>query len=143
LAKESQARLAPMLGKVSLFKGLKDKQLKKIAASGKELVYTPGQVKVEEGAFGVGFYLILEGTVEVRKGKKSLAQLKAGDFFGEMSLFDEQPRSASVSAVTETRCLGITSWSFIGMVKSDPDIAVNMMKEMAVRLRRTDKALAE
>ena len=143
MTKESQARLAPMLGKVSLFKGLKDKQLKTIAASGKELVYTPGQVIVEQGSIGVGFYLILEGTVEVRRGKKTLAELKTGDFFGEMSLFDEQPRSASVLAVTETRCLGITSWSFTGMIRSDTDIAVNMMKEMAVRLRASNKALAE
>ena len=132
-----------MLGNASLFKGLKNKQLKTIAGSGKELTYAPGQVIVEEGSIGVGFFLILEGKVEVRKGKKTLAELGTGDFFGEMSLFDEQPRSASVVAVTGTRCLGITSWSFIGMVKSDPEIAVNMMKVMAARLRLSDKALAE
>jgi len=132
-----------MLGNVSLFKGLKNKQLKTIAGTGKELVYAPGQVIVEEGSIGVGFFLILEGKVQVRKGRKTLAELGTGDFFGEMSLFDEQPRSASVVAVTETRCLGITSWSFIGMVKSDPDIAVNMMKVMAARLRLSNKALAE
>lgn len=132
-----------MLRNVPIFSTLNNKQLKKIASGGKELTYVPGQTIVEEGAMGVGFFLILEGKVRVRKGKKTLAELKAGDFFGEMSLFDEQPRSATAEATVDTKCLGITAWSFIGMVKSNPDIAVNLMKELASRLRVSNKALAE
>ena len=92
---------------------------------------------------GVGFFLILNGQVGVRKGKKTIAELNTGDFFGEMSLFDQQPRSATVEAITDTKCLGITAWSFIGLVKGNPDIAINLMKELAARLRLSDKALAE
>ena len=92
---------------------------------------------------GVGFFLILDGRVRVRKDKKVLAELKSGDFFGEMSLFDEQPRSATVEAMTDTKCLAITAWSFIGMVKSNPDIAVNVMKELAARLRLSNKTLPD
>jgi CRP-like cAMP-binding protein len=143
LKKESQEDLTAMLRNVPIFSTLNNKQLKKIASGGKELTYVPGQTIVEEGAMGVGFFLILEGKVRVRKGKKTLAELKAGDFFGEMSLFDEQPRSATAEATVDTKCLGITAWSFIGMVKSNPDIAVNLMKELASRLRVSNKALAE
>jgi CRP/FNR family transcriptional regulator, cyclic AMP receptor protein len=132
-----------LLRKVPLFSALSPKQLKTVAAGGKDLVFTPGQSIVEEGAAGIGFFLVLDGRVRVRKGKKTLAELKAGDFFGEMSLFDAQPRSATVEALTETRCLGITSWAFMGMIKSDPEIALNLMKELASRLRISDKALAE
>jgi CRP/FNR family cyclic AMP-dependent transcriptional regulator len=143
LTKESQSQLLVMLRNVPLFSGLKEKHLKTVAAGGKELSYPPGKVIVEEGAMGIGFFLILDGKVRVRKGKKTLAELKSGDFFGEMSLFDEKPRSATVEALTDTKCLGITAWSFIGMVRSDPDIAVNLIKELAARLRLSDKALAE
>jgi len=132
-----------MLRKVPLFSTLSSKHLKTIAATGKELSYVPGQEIVQEGSMGVGFFLILDGHVRVRKGKKTLAELKTGDFFGEMSLFDEQPRSATVEATVDTKCLGIAAWSFIGMVKSNPDIAVNLMKELAARLRLSNKALAE
>jgi CRP/FNR family transcriptional regulator/CRP/FNR family cyclic AMP-dependent transcriptional regulator len=132
-----------MLRKVPLFSTLNDKQLKTIAAGGKNRLYSPGQEIVQEGMNGVGFFLVLDGAVRVRKGKKTLAELKTGDFFGEMSLFDEKPRSATVEAVSETRCLGIAAWSFVAMVRSDPDIAVNLMKELAARLRASNKALAE
>ena len=89
-----------MLRKVPLFSTLNGKQLKTIAKSGKELSYAPGQEIIQEGSMGVGFFLILDGHVRVRKGKKTLAELKTGDFFGEMSLFDEQPRSATVEATS-------------------------------------------
>ena len=126
-----------------MFSALSPKQLTTIAAGGKSLLFTPGQPIVEEGSAGIGFYLILEGRVKVRKGKRTLAELKTGDFFGEMSLFDAQPRSATVEAVIDTKCLGITSWAFMAMIRSDPEIAVNLMKELAARLRLSDKALAE
>jgi CRP/FNR family transcriptional regulator, cyclic AMP receptor protein len=132
-----------MLRNVPIFSTLNNKQLKTIASGGKELTYVPGQAIVEEGSMGVGFFLILDGKVRVRKGKKTLAELKVGDFFGEMSLFDEQPRSATVEATADTKCLGISAWSFIGMVKSNPEIAVNLMKELASRLRLSNKALEE
>ncbi|MDA4134368.1 MAG: cyclic nucleotide-binding domain-containing protein [Thaumarchaeota archaeon] len=143
MPRDSHEQVTEMLRKVPLFSMLSGKQLKTIAKSGKDLSYIPGQEIIQEGALGVGFFLILDGHVRVRKGKKTLAELKTGDFFGEMSLFDEQPRSATVEATGDTKCLGITAWSFIGMVKSNPDIAVNLMKEMAVRLRASNKALAE
>jgi len=143
LTKESQEQLVGMLRKVPLFSTLNDKQLKTMAAGGKNMLFSPGQEIVQEGMNGVGFFLILDGSVRVRKGKKTLAELKTGDFFGEMSLFDEKPRSATVEAVSETRCLAVAAWSFIAMVRSDPDIAVNLMKELAARLRASNKALAE
>lgn len=141
MTKESREQVS-LLQKVPLFSSLNTKQLRTIAAGGKELSFTPGQHIVDEGAVGVGFFLVLVGQVRVREGRKTLAELKAGDFFGEMSLFDAQPRSATVEAVTETKCLGISAWAFIGMIKSNPDIAINLMKEMAARLRLSNKGLA-
>jgi CRP/FNR family cyclic AMP-dependent transcriptional regulator len=84
---------------------------------------------------GVGFYLILDGRAEVRKGSRVLATLGRGQFFGEMSLIDEQPRSADVVAVSPTKCWALSSWAFDSIVKSNPEIALLMLKEMVKRLR--------
>lgn len=141
--KEQESVLVAALRKVSIFSKLEDKQLKTIAKGGTVLTYPAGKLIVEEGSPGVGFNLILEGRVKVRKGKKTLAELKDGDFFGEMSLFYDQPRTATVEAVTDTRCLGVTGWALGGMIHAHPDIALGMLKEMAGRLKKTSEAMTE
>lgn len=124
-----------MIGSVPFFGGLDEKKRKAIAAQGKELSYKAGDSIVDEGTMGVGFYLILDGKVEVRKGSNVLATLGKGQFFGEMSLIDEQPRTADVFAVAPTNCWALTSWSFAALVKTNPEIALAMLKEMVKRLR--------
>ncbi len=120
---------------VPFFSGLDQKQLKIMADSGKELSYKSGDTIVEEGTMGVGFYLILDGKVEVRKGSKALAALSKGQFFGEMSLIDEQPRSADVVAVQPTNCFTLSTWVFSALIKQHPELALPMMRELAKRLR--------
>jgi len=126
---------ASLIGSVPFFQGLDEKKRKSIAAQGKEISYKSGDDIVSEGTTGVGFYLILDGKAEVRKGGKVLATLGKGQFFGEMSLIDELPRSADVVAVAPSRCWAITSWAFAGLMKTNPDIAILMLKEMVKRLR--------
>ena len=67
---------------------------------------------VWEGDEGVAFYLIVEGSAEVRRSGKVLSRLGQGNFFGEMTLLDEQPSSADVVAVEPTRCLTFTYGTF-------------------------------
>jgi CRP/FNR family cyclic AMP-dependent transcriptional regulator len=133
---------ASLLGSVPFFSGLDEKKLKTIAAQGKELTYKEGGTIVDEGTMGVGFYLILDGKAEVRKGAKLLATLGKGQFFGEMSIIDEKPRSADVVAVAPTRCWALTSWAFGSLVKSHPEIALMMLKEMVKRLRAAQSSPA-
>ena len=120
---------------VPFFSGLSGKLLKTIARSGKELSFNAGVTIVRQGAMGVGFFLILDGQVEVQKGGKVLAKLSKGQFFGEMSLIDDSPRSADVVAVEPTRCFGLTSWTFSGILKENPEMAMPMLKEVVKRLR--------
>jgi CRP/FNR family cyclic AMP-dependent transcriptional regulator len=143
LSKESEERLAKMIGKVSLFSGLSQKQLKSIGKSGAERKFEPGHVIVKEGETGVGFYLILDGKVEVRKKKKVLSTLSTNDFFGEMGLIDDQPRSADVVALSPTTTFCLSVWSFTGIVVGNPQIAIKMMKVIVARLRTSNKALSE
>jgi len=126
---------ATMLGTVPFFSSLDDKRRKSLASEGKELSYKAGDPIVGEGATGVGFYLILDGKAEVRKADRLLATLGKGEFFGEMSLIDSQPRSADVIAVMPTRCWALSSWAFNGLVKANPEIALVMLKELVKRLR--------
>jgi CRP-like cAMP-binding protein len=124
-----------MIGSVPFFGGLDEKARTSIAAQGKVLSYKAGDPIVDEGTMGVGFYLILDGKAEVRKGTKVLASLGRGQFFGEMSLIDRQPRSADVVAVAPTKCWALTSWAFGALVKRHPNIAMLMLREMVKRLR--------
>lgn len=138
-----EARIAEMIGKVSLFSALKDKQLKSIAKSGKLVRFAEGQPIVKQGDSGVGFYLVLKGAVEVRKGKRVLSKMEEGGFFGEMSLLDHQPRSADVVATAPTECFVFSTWAFTGLLRADPDIGLKVMQELVRRLRSTTAALSE
>jgi CRP-like cAMP-binding protein len=132
-----------MLGSVPFFARLDEKRRKALANDGKELSYKAGDLIVGEGASGVGFYLVLDGKVEVRKGRRAIASLGKGEFFGEMSLIDAQPRSADVIAVTQTRCWALSSWAFDALVKANPDVALVMLKELVKRLRVADSSLID
>jgi len=143
LAKESEKALLEKLHAVPLFSGLKDKQLKSILASGKQQWYPEGRVIVGEGASGVGFYLILEGGVEVKRNGRAVAKLGSGNFFGEMSLLDSNPRSSDVVAVAPTTCLVLSGWDFQALVEAHNEIAMNLLKTLIHRLRESNKALSD
>ena len=123
------------ISSVPFFSGLDKKQLKSVVEGGRERNFKAGDKIVGEGDVGIGFYLILDGKVEVRKGQKAMATLSTGQFFGEMSLIDEERRSADVVAVQPTKCFLLTAWVFSGLVKKHPEIALAMLKELAKRLR--------
>jgi len=124
-----------MIGSVPFFSGLKARDRKKLLAQGKEMSYKAGDTIVAEGTTGVGFFLILDGKAEVRKKGKVLATLSKGQFFGEMSLIDDLPRSADVVAIQPAKCWAITSWSFAALIKVRPELALGMLKEVVKRLR--------
>ena len=127
--------VASMIGSVPFFAGLDAKRRKSVASQGKEMSYKASDNIVTEGTMGVGLYLILEGKAEVRKGSKVLATLGPGQFFGEMSLIDEMPRSADVVAVSPAKCWALSSWAFNSIIKANPDVALMMLKEVVKRLR--------
>ncbi len=132
-----------LLKKVPLFLGFGARHLEAIAKTAKEMDYPAGATILREGEqSNVGFYLILDGQVEVRKGNQVLSRLGAGQFFGEMALLDDQPRSADVVTTAPTKCLVLTRWDFKGLVKTYPDIALSVIQELARRLRDTDRTLS-
>ncbi|HUI86366.1 MAG TPA: cyclic nucleotide-binding domain-containing protein [Nitrososphaerales archaeon] len=125
---------------VPLFSSLNKKQAESLVNSGRERSFKAGEKIVNEGDTGIGFYVILGGKVEVRKGGKLLATLGRGQYFGEMSLIDKEGRSADVVAVEATKCLLITVWVFGALVEKNPKIALGMLRELAARLRAAQKS---
>jgi CRP-like cAMP-binding protein len=137
LTKQSaeEVKLVEMLGRVPLFSGLDRKELKHIAAAGREVSFDKGKKILEEGEPGLALHLVLEGKVEVRRGGKVVATIGPGSFYGEMTVFDDNPRSADVVAVEPTTCFGITNWNFIPVLRYNPSIAIGIIKELVKRLR--------
>jgi CRP/FNR family transcriptional regulator, cyclic AMP receptor protein len=143
LSDSEKKTVIPMLQDVPLFSSLDKKALGRIANSSTKRAFKEGEVITKEGEIGVTFYLILNGSVEVRRGKRVLAKLGRREFFGEMALFDNQPRSADVVATSETTCILLTSWDLMGVISANPKIAQRVIAELARRLRETNKSLSE
>lgn len=142
---KAKPQVEKMLADVPLFAALKPKQFKSLAgAFARERSFENGDVIEKEGGSGVAFYLITNGSVEIRKGEKVVSKLGRGQFFGEMALIDNQPRSATVVAAQNgTKCLVMPLWNFQAAIESDPKVAFGVMKELARRLRETTNALSE
>jgi len=135
-----------LLQQAALFSQFSADELNSVIETATERSFAAGQKIVTEGDVGgMGFYLILTGAVEVRKGERTLARLGSGQFFGEMALLldKDTPRSADVVAAEETRCLIITRWDLRGLVKTHPEMALKMMGELARRLSKTHESLSE
>jgi CRP-like cAMP-binding protein len=145
LGEKDRSQLVKSLSQVPIFAGLKGKQIKSIAGSfARQRSFDVGDVIEKEGEMGVAFYVITDGSVEVRRGEKLVTKLGRGQFFGEMALIDRSPRSATVVAVEPaTRCLLMPVWSFKAAIENDPKLAFSVMKELARRLRDTTNALTE
>ena len=130
-----------LLAGVPIFEELSTKELKSIAGAGKEVTHRQGSVLAREGDSGVGFFLILDGEVSVALAGRPLRKMVPGDFFGEISLLDGGPRTATCTAQTEVTTLGITPWTFKRLIEQNPSIASKMLKVMAQRLRSAAKQL--
>jgi len=138
-----EAALVGMLHAIPLFARMKKRHVKSILRSAQQKSFPAGELIVKEGEFGVAFYLIIEGKAAVSKKGKALAKLGKGNFFGEMALLDNQPRSADVSAEENTRCLVLSAPTFWSLVSSDPKLARALVQELAARIRASNKALSE
>ena len=139
---------ADMLAGIWLFSGVGKEDLQKLAAFAFTKTYAPGDTIIEEGRTGNGLYVIASGKVDVVKGLNTerahhVATLGPGEFFGEMALLGEWPRTASVRAVEETECIGIDRWLFLAQIRKQPHMAITMLQVMAERLRETDAKLGE
>lgn len=137
------SQLATRLKKVSILGALSHTQLKTLANWTAVVSFNAGETVVRRGDKGDGMFLILEGAAEVRRGNRVLARLGVGQFFGEMSLFDNLPRSADVVAVRPSKFAVLSKWEFWGYAASEPSVVLKVLEEMSHRLRAANQALVE
>ncbi len=108
--------------------------------------YVDGEVIIRQGNTGDSMYVVQSGRVEViqssETGEQHLAFLEAGDFFGEMAVFEKEVRSATVRAVGESRVLKIDKKTLLRRIREDPLLAVNLLKTMSHRIRYLNSTVA-
>jgi CRP/FNR family transcriptional regulator len=124
-----------MLRKVPLFAGLEEKELQEIAASMRERRFKAGDTVTQEGAGGVGFFVVEEGRADVVVGGETKGSVGPGDYFGEIALINESPRTATLTAATDMLCYGMTPWDFRPLVESNSTIAWKLLTAMAEKMR--------
>jgi len=135
-----RAQALEMLSSVPLFGPLNKKQLRILVDSAKDRTYKAGETIVKQGETGIGFFLILGGQAKVERGGQAVATLGPGQFFGEMALLDDQPRTADVKAVGAVQCLVLSSWEFWSAVGDEPEVLRSLLKETVRRLRTSPAA---
>ena len=128
------------LSKVPMFSECTKRELQAIARAVKEIEHPEGHVIAREGDRGVGFFLITDGKANVSIGGKNRARLGPGDFFGEIALLDRGPRTATVTAASPVRLLGLTAWVFRGLIEEHPSIGIKLLEVLAKRLRDSPKS---
>jgi CRP-like cAMP-binding protein len=126
-----------LLKQVPLFGGLTRRDLEEVAKIADELDFKEGKNLTTEGASGREFFVIVEGTAEVTRGRRKLRTLSDGDFFGEISLITKLPRTATVTTVSPVRALVVTDRSFRSLLERQPSIQSKVLKALGDRLDAT------
>ena len=133
-ARQLEKETTALLEQVPLFAGLSRRHLGKVASVAAPKHYLAGDELVRVGAPPDAFYVILDGTASVEIPGGAIP-LSAGDFFGEMALIDGEPRTATVSAVTDVVVLTIPRDKFLALLVAEPKVTLAMMTTLVQRLR--------
>ena len=133
------------LRRVGLFAHLDDKKLGRVAAQTKTYRFGPGDSVIDadsSGRFG-RLYTVVQGTAEARVDGRPVATFGPGDYFGEMSVLDGSPRSASIVATTELETFGLSAWNMRSLLREEPEIALHIIETLAARLRAKNNNTAD
>lgn len=133
-------RKTELLAAAPLLAGVDGPGLERIADRTVEVVFTDGHVVARQGEVGTGFFMIARGGVRVVRDGDTIARLGPGDFFGELSILDGQPRIAQVIADGETVCLALASWDLEAVINEQPSVALALLRGLAGRLRTLTEA---
>jgi CRP/FNR family transcriptional regulator, cyclic AMP receptor protein len=130
----------PVLAEVPLFCNLSRRHLKRVASLGRTRRFASGAPIVRRGEAGSAFFVLLDGGARVVPRTGRARKLGRGDFFGEMALLDESPRSADVVADGEVLALTISRSAFGKLLRSEPALSHELLRTLAARLRAAEKS---
>ncbi len=138
----AKPRLEVALAAVPLFEGLSKRQLRRLASAAEIVDYMEGHAIVKEGEDGESFFVVLVGQAKVVVKGRTVNRALPGDHFGEISLLDGGPRTASVRSETPMTVLTMTRSGFQKALKEDPELTIALMESLARMIRRVDRSLA-
>ena len=147
--KESSDPVLQVLGQVPIFENLTPKELKDLARLTHERFYKANEPVFKKLAPSEGMYVILKGTVEIKDpdSNTTFATLGSGDFFGELALLDQEPRSAMAVATEASELVGFFRTDLLTLMKRGPElgnkILLNLSRVLGERLRRTNLELTK
>jgi CRP-like cAMP-binding protein len=124
---------------VDLFKTIPGEELSHIAQITDEVEYAPDETLFHQGDQGDAMYLIVEGKVKVHAGEQVFAELSTNQCFGEMAILDAEPRSASITALSDLTLLKIQRDDFAEILAEKPEISLGIIKVLTGRLREAHK----
>jgi hypothetical protein len=128
-----------LLKGVSLFAEVPGEDLAALVQATEEISPTPEEPVIREGEPGDALYVVVRGTVRVERGGRVLARLGAGECFGELSVIDQEPRSATVIPEADTRLLAIAQEDFYELLADHPEMAASVLRVMSRRLRAASR----
>jgi CRP/FNR family transcriptional regulator, cyclic AMP receptor protein len=138
-ARRTRRETIVALGGVPLFTDLPRRLVQRVAKETDELSFAPGETIVQEGMLGETMFVVLEGQAKVTRGKRKVGEVLPGEFFGELSLIDGGPRSASVIAETPMRVLRVFRRTLTGLWRDDPKLAIRVLDGMVRRVREVSR----
>ena len=141
-AARTRRRSTVALSGVPLFAGFSKRHLQHLADATDEVRFPAGASIVEEGNLGETLFVVLEGQAKVVRGGKIRTRLVPGDFFGEVSVLDGGPRTASVVAETPVAALRLFRQTVLELMESEPQFALALLEGIARRIREIDRSLA-
>ncbi|MFB2879960.1 Mo-dependent nitrogenase C-terminal domain-containing protein [Floridanema aerugineum] len=125
-----------LLQSIPMFRDIeREEVLSRLANNFSEVEFPAGYTIFKQGGTGSFFYILISGVVQVHLGGLQLAQLEAGAYFGEMSIFAPEPHSVSVTTLSACKCLVLTQEQIYELIKENPEIGVNIIRVLAGRVR--------
>jgi CRP-like cAMP-binding protein len=125
---------ADALGRAPLFEGLSRDELKELAKLSEDLEVPEGKVLCREGETAQEFFVIVDGEVDVTQDGERVATLSDGDFFGEIALLEDIPRTATVTAKAPLRFFVLTRQAFWSLIERQPDVERKILRALAKRV---------
>jgi CRP-like cAMP-binding protein len=120
--------------RIPVLAALKPKDREKVLWSARQRTYAPGEVVISEGDSALNLFLIASGRARVEQAGVELKPLGPGDFFGELGILEQHPRTATVTASDELTCVLLPAWEFRSLLAEHPEMAVPMLYALISRL---------
>jgi CRP-like cAMP-binding protein len=142
----SEKDTVSFLARVPMFQGLNAGQLRRLAGRFVRRKFAAGTDIVTQGKGGAGLFVLVSGKAEAVRvrmdgSKVVLNAFGPTDFFGELALLDDAPRTASVVCTEDTECLVLSQWEFLGAIRDDAEMGIVILQELVKRFRRALQVL--